>query len=174
MWCVTCLEQFVQFKKREKRTWSSFTLSKVAGLSLPLFWMAHSSKGVCTNGTHVFQVVQMVPIRAKHHIQCFTDNLSPKLDSFWPNRFWWIPFVFIQTNVFSAIYMEQYTKFQIIFYFASIKLHIFSNPPYGGPFLIDLALKKIRRIVFFSPNDLIVFERSLIDHWVRWGVFRMT
>ena len=75
--------------------------------------------------------------------------------------------MFIQTNVFSAIYMEQYTKFQTIFYFAPIKLHIFVNPPYGGPFLIDLALKKIRRIVFFSPNDLIVFERSLIDHWIR-------
>ena len=75
--------------------------------------------------------------------------------------------MFIQTNVFSAIYMEQDTKFQIIFYFAPIKLHIFVNPPYGGSFLIDLALKKIRRIVFFSPNDLIVFERSLIDHWIR-------
>ena len=72
-----------------------------------------------------------------------------------------MPFVLIQTNFCSAIYMEQYTEFQVILYLVSIKLHIFFHPPCGGPFLIDLALKKVRTIVF--PRQTTSLFLKLLD-----------
>ena len=53
------LVPFVQFKKCEKRSWRSIT----------------SSMGVF----HVFQIIQMEPNRAKHHILCLVVSDSSML-----------------------------------------------------------------------------------------------
>ena len=77
------LVRYVQFKKREKYPWRRDTFSKDEGLR----------KGGCMGVFHVFQIVRMVPNRAKRHMYytfLLVPSFSPRFsdsDAFFSFRF---------------------------------------------------------------------------------------